>query len=512
MRKTILGSAALVLLALATAMPAHATLPGPNGKIAFQSNRAGTQQDIWTMNADGTGQTRVTTGTGVEVQPAWSPDGRDIAYVRQGNGMIVVIDANGNDPFVVTPVASDRRHPSWRPDGGRLAYQFQSSFIATTDLSGSGAETAVTEPPEEWITDWAPDWSPDGSVIAFERCFCFPDPNPGRRLWVVDSTGGNERELTSGLEDRNPSISPDGQSVVFERWGAESVDLYTVPLAGGTALPLTNTPGVNEWHPVWSPDGTKIAFTGIPDNTLNRDIYVINADGTGQQRLTTDAAPDEEPSWQRVAAGTNGYPRPKGATPIRVPLVPAYAQCTAPNRQHGPPLAFGSCAPPARASQYATVGTPDANGQPAQSSGFMLAEVIAGDPATPADEADVGLRMGISDVRHAGNAGSPYLFGLLAQLPFGITDKSLGCCDEPSTIAGTFDVFLELGCAAAPPAGATCAINTTAETLVPGAVREGKRSIWELASPVRVYDAGEDGHAGSTDDNTLFAMQGVFVP
>src|SRR5688572_18778483 len=102
---------------LLAAPSADATLPGPNGKIAFQSNRSGTQNDIWTMNADGSGQTRVTAGTGVEVQPAWSPDGRDIAYVREGNGMIVVIDANGNDPFVVTPLASDRRRPSWRPDG-----------------------------------------------------------------------------------------------------------------------------------------------------------------------------------------------------------------------------------------------------------------------------------------------------------------------------------------------------------------------------------------------------------
>ena len=58
-----------------------------------------------------------------------------------------------------------------------------------------------------------------------------------------------------------------------------------------------------------------------------------------------------------------GYPRPKGATPFRVPLVPAYAQCTGGNRQHGPPLAFSSCNPPQQTSSQLTVGTPDANGR-----------------------------------------------------------------------------------------------------------------------------------------------------
>ena len=69
------------------------------------------------------------------------------------------------------------------------------------------------------------------------------------------------------------------------------------------------------------------------------------------------------------------HPRPKGATPLRVSMVPAFNQCTTPNRTHGPPLAFPSCNPPVQSSTAITVGTPDANGAPANSEGFVKLEV-----------------------------------------------------------------------------------------------------------------------------------------
>ena len=71
---------------------------------------------------------------------------------------------------------------------------------------------------------------------------------------------------------------------------------------------------------------------------------------------------DDAGNWGRLASASLSYPRPKGATPHRTPLVPAYQECTAPNRVHGPPLDDPSCAPPVQQSGTLTVGTPDANG------------------------------------------------------------------------------------------------------------------------------------------------------
>ena len=97
-----------------------------------------------------------------------------------------------------------------------------------------------------------------------------------------------------------------------------------------------------------------------------------------------DNPADNSDTEQTVVTGPTGYPRPKGATPLRVPLVPAYNQCTAPNRVHGPPLAFPSCSAPTQTSQHLTVGTPDANGKAANSVGFLRLSVVPDDQGTRA--------------------------------------------------------------------------------------------------------------------------------
>lgn len=207
---------------------------------------------------------------------------------------------------------------------------------------------------------------------------------------------------------------------------------------------------------------------------------------------------------------TGCYPRPKGATPIRVPLVPAYRACTAPNRTHGPPLASPSCNPPVAESSALTVGTPDANGQPASAAGFARFGVIVGNPDTPADEADVGLKVSISDVREVGDL-SDYTGELRAAVTLRITDRANGISgDQPATVTDIPFEF-DLACAQDPgPPGADCSAITSADAITPGMVVEGKRATWRM-SQVQVLDGGPDGDT-STADNSVFARQGLFVP
>jgi hypothetical protein len=206
----------------------------------------------------------------------------------------------------------------------------------------------------------------------------------------------------------------------------------------------------------------------------------------------------------------SGYPRPKGATPLRVSLVPAYTACSAANRTHGPPLAFGSCAPPGQTSAELTVGTPDANGEPANSIGFVRLSVVAGDPATPADEADVQVSMSLSDVREQGSLAD-YTGELELSLGVRATDLANGPAgNEPATVSD-FTFPATVPCAATGGSvGSTCSVTTTLDAVTPGAIVERKRSVWALGA-VQVTDGGADG-AAATDPNTLFARQGVFVP
>jgi acyl-homoserine lactone acylase PvdQ len=209
-----------------------------------------------------------------------------------------------------------------------------------------------------------------------------------------------------------------------------------------------------------------------------------------------------------------GYARPKGATPLRVSLVPAYRACSAPNRTHGAPLAFGSCAAPVQRSDYLTVGTGDANGKITNSVGSVRFDVAPGDPLATGDQADVLVDASLSDVRNQSGLGD-YAGELGVGSTLRITDRNNGSGgpsgSDPATVSDLpLGVTMPCVATADPSIGGSCAVSTSLDSLVPGTVREGDRSIWQL-DQVTVSDGGSDGLV-STSPNTLFARQGVFVP
>jgi hypothetical protein len=213
----------------------------------------------------------------------------------------------------------------------------------------------------------------------------------------------------------------------------------------------------------------------------------------------------------QVEAGPPGYARPKSATPIYVPLVPAYNTCTSPNRKHAAPLSFDSCNPPAQASSQLTVGTPDANGKVANSTGSLRLVVRPGDPSTPADEADVAVSFNLTDVRKRSDL-SDYS-GELGVAPLvRITDRNSGTGPSGQATVTDFSFPMVPVCAATadPAVGSTCTLESSFEAVLPGSVTEGMRAIWELGQ-IEVSDGGADGNAATTP-NTPFMRQGVFVP
>ena len=223
-----------------------------------------------------------------------------------------------------------------------------------------------------------------------------------------------------------------------------------------------------------------------------------------------------DPHWQTrnfaVLEGTSpGYARPQGATPLRVSLVPAYVQCTGGNRMHGGPLAVTSCNPPAQSSGFLTVGTLDANGMTANAVASVRVDAIQGDIATPADEADLRLRLNATDVRRKTGL-TDYTGELLASTTLRMTDRNNGPSQTEPATGVDLDYTFPASCqaTASTDVGSTCAVVTTADSLVPGTVLESKRSNWQLGQ-VRVFDGGPDGVA-LTADNTLFEIQGIFVP
>ena len=223
--------------------------------------------------------------------------------------------------------------------------------------------------------------------------------------------------MTSGYQ---ASWSPDNSKLAFQKVDATGwTQIYTIK-PDGSGLAQVTTGATHKREPVWSPDGTKIAFTGTLDGQALPDVYTMNADGTNVIRVTSTPEVDGNLDWQPIPI--NAYPRPVGAYPTRVSLVPAYQPCSTPNRTHGPPLGFGSCNPPSQEPGQLTVGTPDSNGQGAKSVGHLRVTTVTGNPATTADEADVKVLGNITDVRLRSGL-SDYTGDLQARLRIQITDK-----------------------------------------------------------------------------------------
>ncbi len=231
----------------------------------------------------------------------------------------------------------------------------------------------------------------------------------------------------------------------------------------------------------------------------------------------TDPAPGNNASQTSTTVIRGGYARPKGATSMRVPLVPAYRPCDPDQATllHGPPLAAASCGSPAVTSGYLTSGAPDVNGQLANAVGFVrLGQIGEGPPIIDnnGDQADIAYELKLSDVRNASDL-SDYTGELQLQATVRLTDKDNSLSGKaPATVTdGTFISF-NVPCTATGSAaiGASCDVSTTAEAIVPGMVKERKRGVWEIGK-LRVLDGGADGDA-ETGPNTLFVTEGVFVP
>ncbi len=226
-------------------MPACCPTVAPGGqRLAFATCRTMVQK-VYVQNIDGSSpkeisSLRIQNGDGPCPDPAWSPDGRQIAFVHYDHSLYVV-NADGTG---LTRLEPEGRDPNWSPDGQQIAFtahHFEKGLaIAVMYRDGSDVRLLTTYE----ARDQRPAWSPDGQQLAFVS-----DRDGNREIYVMNSDGNDQRRLTYHE--------------------------------------------AQDWGPVWSPDGRHLVFTS--DRSGQNGIYVMNSDGSNQTRLMAADAPGRWP-------------------------------------------------------------------------------------------------------------------------------------------------------------------------------------------------------------------------
>jgi len=239
-----------------------------------------------------------------------SPDGTEVAFAWNRTGAYELYSAPIAGDRIIQLTESDTRSvsPRWSPDGSQIAFMRDADgtermSIWIVDRDGDH-ERKLTADDDAMHRDIA--WSPDGQAIV-----CVANIG-GKRFSIqaLDTASGARRELTDGaFEDARPRFSPDGAWILFESWRSASrieADLYLVPAAGGSAVKLDTRGGASgdSQFARWSPDGRSIAFTSSARG--RREIALADVEGTtaARVRYLTDNPFDElEPVWRPDARG-----------------------------------------------------------------------------------------------------------------------------------------------------------------------------------------------------------------
>jgi Tol biopolymer transport system component/subtilisin family serine protease len=287
--------------------PVPTPIPGLSGRVVYTGVIPGGTTDIYTMNADGSGDVNLTNDTAYDNTPEWSPDGSKIAFTKAGYVNIMNQDGSGLRRLTTTQAIEE--FPSWSPDGSKIIFD-TTGQIRMMSVDGSSLAVSLG------VTGFEPRWSPDGTKILYK------DSNNTleSQLWVMNTDGSNKTQLTNLPGGKNTARwSPDGSRITFTNGtgaGASLSEVYVMNANGSGLTKLTS--GGEDKYLAWSPDGAKIMFSRFGQ------FHVINADGASLIKIINSDRTKSYPSWKAnsstntpatVSLSSTTYSAEEGAVP-----------------------------------------------------------------------------------------------------------------------------------------------------------------------------------------------------
>jgi serine/threonine protein kinase/Tol biopolymer transport system component len=291
-----------------TITPSPTQTGGGLGQIAFTSDRSGAPE-IWLVDVDGSGLTKLTDVYEGACQPDWSPDGKKIVFISPcrrnqesypGSSLFILnLETDEITPLPSAPGGD--YDPDWSSDGTRIAFTSlrngERAQIYVINL-GDNSVIELTDP--NYKPNTQPDWSPNDNLIAYIGGF--------NQVFLMSPDGANRHLLTIGggeYKHNDPDWSPDGQVIAFTRRLSDLSGwpwLVASTYAGQEGSMPAMIPGSElTQEPDFSPDGFWLAFVSWPDG-FNHDIYIMTPSGVNRTQLTTDPAYDFDPAWRPILA------------------------------------------------------------------------------------------------------------------------------------------------------------------------------------------------------------------
>lgn len=276
------------------------------GEILFISRRIASTGDwgMVLMNADGTDQRLISSKFVTCNPPSISNDGKKVAFTTYENlySNLYVADIDGQNQILLARSKGTCGLQVWSPDDNRIAFVMEDSLTRVNNIY----TVAVDGSNQFQLTNQGgifPQFTPDNNSIIF----CAKN-NSLSAIYKMNLNGSNKTLLTTGnVSLTQPTISPDGKMIAMTSVVYSGTQIFVMNSDGTNLKQMTFTESPRSWPgpggpirdgnygPAWSPDSKKLAYVSYENSTP--DIFVINADGTGNKRLTDSPLRDEHPCW-----------------------------------------------------------------------------------------------------------------------------------------------------------------------------------------------------------------------